>query len=56
MKRNSRFKCVLCLEKLSTKIWKLKSRIVTLAALILGFRGKRLVMPFDLEVSAFIQL
>lgn len=42
MKRNSRFKCVLYLLKLSTKICKFKSRIVTLAAPILGCWGKRL--------------
>lgn len=37
LKRNSRFKFVLYLEKLSTIISKFKFRIVTLAAPILGF-------------------
>lgn len=56
MKRNSRFKCVLRLEKASTKICKFQSRLVTLAAPIPIFWGKRLVKPSDLEVSGFIQL
>lgn len=46
LKRNSRCKFVLYLEKLSTVIHKFKFKIVTLAALILGFWGKRLVHVF----------
>lgn len=46
LKRNSWFKFVLCLRKLSTVIHKFKFRIVILAAVILGFRGKRLVHIF----------
>lgn len=37
LKRNRRLKFVLYLEKLSTVIQKFRFRIVTLAALILGF-------------------
>lgn len=46
LKRNSWFKFVLCLRKLSTVIHKFKFRIVILAAVILGFWGKRLVHIF----------